>query len=445
MSFRGRGESEVDKAERAAGSAILVSDDVHTGIQEPRRSPGALLWRDGNFNLFWAGQTFDALGDSFSMIVMPLLVLEATGSIAQMGLVTATLGAGNLIAGLFSGIIVDRVKRRNVMIGCDLGRAFIYALIPLGWWLSGPATWLIYVVAAVTGYLNMTFMITYTTFIPNIVDQNQLLSANGRLQATVALSYVTGPMLAGVASHNLGPRLSLGIITLTYLSSAFFMALVRARKFSDSIAGAPGLTELLAGLRFLMGHPVLRSVNLLLATFFFFVAGVVDISVFRLKHDLNQSDDSVGIVFGIASLGAIMAGGLVSTIRARLGFGLSYLGGQIVQGLAIAALALAPSVAMFAAFSMVFTFGNTVMRVTTMSLRQQITPDHLLGRVTAVFLLINAVPAAAGAAIAAVLTQKAGSWFALILMGGMCIAVATIGTLTPAFSKRPEEAAASAV
>jgi hypothetical protein len=111
--------------------------------------------------------------------------------------------------------------------------------------------------------------------------------------------------------------------------------------------------------------------------------------------------------------------------------------------MAIAALALAPSIATFAAFSMIFTFANTLMRVTTMSLRQQITPDYLLGRVTAVFLLMNSVPAAAGAALFAVCAQKAGSPLTLILMGGMCMAVAAVGMFTPAFARSPEQPAAA--
>lgn len=441
MSYESGRASATDDAGHSADSAILVSANVPPEIHGPRRSPDAPLWRHGNFNLFWAAHTFDSLGDSFAMILMPLLVFQSTGSVAQMGLVTATLGIGNLAAGLVSGLIVDRLDRRRLLIACDIGRTVFYALIPCGWWLLGPSVWLIYVVAGIAAYLNTTFLICITTFIPSIVDQDQLVAANGRLQATSALAFVSGPMLAGLASDNLGPTLSVGVVAQTYLLSALFMAFVRARATSvPSTRQRSGMGELLTGLRFLIRHPVLRPVVLLLGTFLFFAEAIVDISVFRLKTGLNQSDDSVGFVFGLASLGAIVAGGLVAAIRARLGFGVSYLGGILIQGVAIGLLGFVSSVTVFAAMATLYTFGNTVMRVSTITLRQQITPDQLLGRVTSAFYIMYTVPGAVGAALAATLAQRAGAQFVLALMGMMCVGVAAIGLFTSAFSKRPEQA-----
>jgi MFS family permease len=74
------------------------------------------LARDRNFLIFWAGQTFAVLGDAFALVALPLLVLEATGSVARMGQITAVNGAGALLAGLVAGPLVDRLDRRRLMI-----------------------------------------------------------------------------------------------------------------------------------------------------------------------------------------------------------------------------------------------------------------------------------------------------------------------------------------
>jgi hypothetical protein len=274
------------------------------------------------------------------------------------------------------------------------------------------------------------------------VDQDDLVAANGRLQATSALAYVGGPMLAGLTSASLGPSLSVGVVTQTYLISAIFMLFVRARR---TVAGptqqTSRISEMLAGVRFLVRHPVLRPVTLLLAGFLFFAEAVVDISVFQLKTGLNQGDDAVGFVYGVASVGAIAAGGLVSMIRVKLGFGISYLGGIFIQGVAIGLLGFIPSVTAFTALATLYTFGNTVMRVSTITIRQQVTPDVLLGRVTSAFYIMYTVPGAVGTALAATLAQRVGAQFTLALMGAMCISVAAVGLFTPAFSKRPEQTA----
>jgi MFS family permease len=118
------------------------------------------LWRNRNFNIFWVGQTFSNLGDSFALIALPLLVLQATGSVAQMGLVTGTFGISSLFTNLISGVVVDRVDRRVLMVWCDIGRLFINALIPLTWWLAGPQVWLIYLVTAVRSSLGSFFSVS---------------------------------------------------------------------------------------------------------------------------------------------------------------------------------------------------------------------------------------------------------------------------------------------
>src|SRR4028119_603004 len=96
-------------------------------------SPGAQLWRNRQFNIFWSGQAFSVLGDAFALIAIPLLVFELTESVFQMGLVTSASGVSMLIMGLFAGVVVDRVDRRRLMIGCDIGRGLGFGAIPRGW------------------------------------------------------------------------------------------------------------------------------------------------------------------------------------------------------------------------------------------------------------------------------------------------------------------------
>lgn len=423
-----------------------LDEVVEVSRQEPERSPGARLWRDWNFNTFWAGQTFDALGDSLVMIAIPLLVLEATGSVAQMGLVTATIGIGNLISGITSGSIVDRVNRRKLLVVCDTLRALFYSIIPLSFWLGGPAIWLIYIIAGVTAYLTTAFMITYTSVIPTVVESDQIVEANGRLQMTVAVAYVAGPMIAGFASKYFGPAWTIAGIILTYVMSAILMSRVRlhkappARQADVVDAPHPRWMEFFAGARFLLTHPVLKSVTLLRAAFTFLSECVVDLSIFYLKHDLSKDDKAVGIIFGVASIGAIAGGALSSTLRNKFGFGLCFLLSLFLQGVAITSIGFAPAVAIIVALATLFSFGNTIMRVSTISLRQQLTPDPLLGRVSSAYWTFFSVAGAIGVAIATAVAQRAGASITLIGLGMLGVFIAAVGFLTSANTARPEEA-----
>ncbi len=189
------------------------------------------LERSRNFQIYWLGQSLSAVGDSFALIAMPLLVFEATGSVAQMGLVTATSGVGQIIAGVIGGSLADRLNRRRLMIGCDIARALLYATIPMIWAVWGPQLWLIYVVTALGAVLGNLFSITNIAAVANLVERHQIIDANARLQATYGLAFFVGPMLAGLVSHNLGgPAAAVGIDALSFTASFVTLIFVRLRE-----------------------------------------------------------------------------------------------------------------------------------------------------------------------------------------------------------------------
>lgn len=148
---------------------------------DPPPSRGRPLWRQRNFGIFWAAQTLSVLGDSFALIALPLLVLQATGSLARMGLLTAVGGAASVLAAVFAGAVVDRVDRRRLLIACDLVRMVLYGVIPLVW-LFGPQVWLLYGVLPLCEAVGMLFAVGYVTVVRGLVGTEQLTEANGRLQ-----------------------------------------------------------------------------------------------------------------------------------------------------------------------------------------------------------------------------------------------------------------------
>lgn len=416
---------------------------------DSKRKTGARpgTWRDHNFNLFWVGQTFDALADSAATIIIPLLVLEATGSVAQMGLVTGTMGFTSLVASLFSGMIVDRVDRRRLLIACDAGRALIYFLIPLYWHFVGPSALPIFLATVVTGFLTTNFIVAYSAIIPNIVDKDRISDANGCLQSTAALAYVVGPMIAGFSSSKFGAATTVNMVSLAYIVSGVLMLLVRLRRRSAAgeveekktfEATSSKLDEMLLGMRFLIRHPVLRSVTLLFAAFIFVTDASIDLSIYRLKNELAQSDRVLGIVFGLASLGSICAGIIAASLRRKWGFGPCFLGSLALQALAIGFIGITPSAWLIAAFATSFTFGLTLRNICSMSLRQQVTPDHLLGRVTSAWWTIILVLGPVGTAVATAIAQKVGTSPVFMVLGAAALTTAVIGTFTPAHEKQPE-------
>ncbi len=428
--------------EARSGGLGAVSTGLAASSRPPLERPGARLWHNRSFNTFWLGQTLSALGDAFAMLAMPLLVLQATGSVAQMGLLTGTMGVASLVSGVLAGPLVDRLDRRRLMILCDSVRVLVYSLIPLGWWAAGPQVWLIYITAALGASFGMVFGVAYITAVPNLVDKDQITDANGRLQTSGGISFVAGPILAGIVIAQFGAATAMGIDAVSFAVSAISLALIRLRKVA--VAPRTGglqsqrLSELLAGVRFLFNQPLLRTVTIVMGIMNLVTMGGMDLFIFRLKHDLHQSAGTVGFVFGMASIGAILAGLLTPMARRKLGYGVCWIGGLAGTGLALAAFAFTTRVPVIVALSILFILVNTVMNVTNMSLRQEITPDHLLGRVTAAFWTLAGIASPIGAAVSTSLAAIFGVPAILAGMGAITAALAVISVFTPVCHRRPE-------
>src|SRR5579885_2084027 len=196
-----------------SGRLLPTTGDLAPAIPSraaaPSTSGANALLRNRSFTIFWGGQTLASLGNMFALIAMPLLVFQATGQVVQMGLVTATFTISQLIAGTFAGQLIDTLNRRVLMIFCDAGRALLFASIPLVWVLVGPQVWLIYVVTACGAVLGMIFQVGFVTMVAKLVEKEQIITANGYINASMAITAMIGPLLGGVAVERFGPAIAL--------------------------------------------------------------------------------------------------------------------------------------------------------------------------------------------------------------------------------------------
>ncbi|MFJ2033558.1 MFS transporter [Streptosporangium sp. NPDC087985] len=419
-----------------------------TQTKDPDGEPTRPLWRDRDFGIFWGAQTLSVAGDSFAYIAVPLLVLHATGSVAQMGLLTGVSGAASIGTGVFAGILVDRLDRRTLLICCDLARMVLYGLVALAW-AFGPQVWLLYVVLPIGEAVGMVFQVGYVTVVRGLVGDDRVTEGNGRLYATAAAAGVLGPLLAGVVAGRFGPAAAIGINAATFGVSALGISFIRLgrRAAGSADAASPprqgSWQELLTGARFLWRHPVLRTLTVLLSFSTFLTFGLTDVIIYHLKHDLGEPDTTVGTVLGVAAFGAIAGATLAAPLRRTTGFGRSWIGAYGLCGLAVAGFGASGGVWSAAALAAVYLGCVSVAGICSMSLRQQVTPDHLLGRVTSAFWTIHFSLGPAGAAVLGWAAGRYGVTMVCRIVGAGCLLIAGIALFTPARQANPERSAAA--
>ncbi|WP_159402133.1 MFS transporter [Streptomyces katrae] len=431
-----------DTATVIAVSAARGAYGPMTTVQQADGVPApASLWRNRDFTVFWLGQALSVLGGSLSLVALPMLVLAATGSLVQMGLITVVTGVSGILTGLFAGHVADRCDRRRLMVACDLLRAVLLGAVPLLWLTAGPLMWPLYVLTALVTALKTVFDVAYVSAVPQLVGAGELTAANSRLMGTFALGTLAGPVVAGFITAGAGGEWALGIDGATFLVSAVSLRWVTfgrhappAGETAARAAAAPagGLREVFTvGFRFLWGHVLLRPLTVLLTLLTFVTMGATDLLVYRVREDLGRDAATLGYVIALSGLGVVAAALAAGRLRRVLGFGPCWLGTVGLIAVSVAGIGLSRSVPVIAVLAAVFMFGMTLGGITSMTLRQEVTPDELLGRVTSAFWTVHNAAGPVGAAVLTGLGARYGVPAVSVAGGVLCLLILGAGLATP--------------
>lgn len=277
------------------------------------------LWRNRDFMVLWSGRTLSEVGDAVSLLVIPLLavtVLDA--SAVEVGVLSATRMVAYLFLSLPAGVWVDRMRKRRVMVACHLARAGLVATVAVGAWAGWVTMAHLWIVALLSSVCTVLYETAHQSFLPAVVPGGQLLDANGKLATTYSVSRIAGYSAGGLVASALGVARTAGIDALAYLVNAVSLLFIRRSEEPPVAARRPDFRrELAAGLSFVFRHPIMPRLVAASASLNLFSQMIFALAVLYLVRDLHLSEQTVGAVMALTTLGGI-AGGLLSARLARL-------------------------------------------------------------------------------------------------------------------------------
>ena len=407
------------------------------------------LWRDPEFLKFWVGQTVSDFGDQITVLALPLTaVITLHAGPLEMGLLAAVAAAPTALFSLFAGVWVDRLPRRRILIVADLGRATLLATVPIAFVLGVLSMAQLYVVGFLVGTLSVFFLVAYQAYLPSLVGREQLVDANGKMNASRSLAELAGPGVAGVLVQLFTAPMPVVIDALSFVASVASVSLIR-RTEPVLVPRARNMrAEIGEGLKALLGHPILRPLVTGGAVLILFLSAQLAIFVLYLSRDLGLDPSVIGVIFGVGAVGALFGALLAAGIARRVGIGPSFILGALLvtAGHIARAVVIGPievTVAAIAGAQFVVFFGASLFNVNGPSMRQALTPGHLLGRVNASwrFLVWGAGPF--GALLGGALGATLGLRTALLITGLACLAIVPILLLSPLPRIRDLSSAAS--
>jgi MFS family permease len=381
------------------------------------------IWHNHDFTKIWAGETVSLIGNQITVFALPLVaILTLHASVIQVGILSALRLLPVVIFSLLAGVWLDRRRRRPIMIACSVGNGLLIGLVPLCSAFDALSMPLLYAVTFLVGALSVVFDVGVLTYMPSVVDREHLSASNSRMQSSLSLSMIAGPGLAGVLIGILTAPITLTADAVSYFCSAAGLISIRKPEPPPEVpAERPTIRASIAeGLRAVYGHPILRNLLGLSGTFNFVQAGFATIFVVYGIRDLHLSAFQLGVVLGFIAIGGLIGASCTQRIAKRFGVGPTMLVG-LGSATLFPALLLIPRgnglAAVIAMCAIHFCYGFCVLtfNVHSITVRQVVTPNRLLGRMNASYRLVLFGTSPPGAFIAGALGESFGLRTALVI------------------------------
>jgi Na+/melibiose symporter-like transporter len=347
------------------------------------------VWRRPDFRALFAAQTGAVFGTLISRTAIPFAaIIELDAHPIQLAILGAANMAPAFALGLFAGAWIDRLPRKPIMIGCDLIRAAVMALVPLLWLfdlLSMPA---LYLIAAVISVCSVVFDIAYRSILPSIVEPDELLEGNSRLTGSASVAEAASFSIGGWLVQLLTAPIAVAVNAVTFLWSARWLSRITLEeKRRPKEDREPIFREIRAGLHLVWQNRTLRalavySLNMEIA---FGMYGVI--FMLYVIDDLGFQPGVLGFIFALGGVAAIGGAAIAGRVTSALGFRITILLMTLMMGIGQISVTLASAATIFAVSVLVaqqFLVDGpyTVVDINAATLRQLAASEDWQGRIT---------------------------------------------------------------
>lgn len=357
--------------------------------------PRTGLWAHADFLRLWAAQAISAFGSRITRTALPIIAVQSLNeSETVVALLSSVYLAPGVVLALFAGGVVDRSRKRRILIASDIFRAAVVASVTVAWLFGVLAMWHLIVVGALVGAASALFSIADNAYLPTLVHKHQLAEGNAKLESTEAVAEVTGPASAGVLIGALGAPLAVALDAASYLWSAAMLGRVRAVEPPPPPApSAESSTwqssrDLRDGMRAIFGHPHVRAV--VLALMVWSIAGGFFTALYTLfcLRTLGLSELTFGIIIAVGGIGSFGGAIISRRLVSAIGLGPTMILSAVISLAGCLLIPLASGSPMrvllfLGAHQLISDCFSVAFVIQAVTLRQTVLPKHLLGRANA--------------------------------------------------------------
>ena len=400
--------------------------------------------RNADFRRFWFSSILSNFGAQITLLALPIcaaLLLHATP--AQMGSLAALGSLPFLLFGLPVGVLLDRSRRLPVMLCSDAMVALSLASVPLAWWQGWLTIHWLYAVEFVLGTGYVVGGGAEQIFVTFLVGRDGLIDAQSKFAATESASRLLGPGLAGVLVQALGAPFAILFNVVGFTVSIWNLRRVKAREPQPVPPESHVWRDMLDGLAFVWRQPVLRLLAWTSACWHLLFYGYMALYVLFATRVLGMSPGLMGTAQMLGGVGLFVSSMLLKPLTRRFGSGATIVAGLCASCIGFVLMPAIPhdlfgskAASAFAYAIVVFWLdcGAMLFFLPYLALRQRVTPDAFLGRMTSTMRFLTVATAPIGAAGAGMLGEHFGvrGGLTFVAAGAILLTLGTVfGTRLP--------------
>lgn len=351
----------------------------------------SVLLRHPDFMKLWAGETVSLFGTRMGDVAISfaaVIALKATPF--QIGLLAAAGTVPTLVLSLFVGVWVDRIRRRPILIATDIARTIVLGTIPIAAIFGALRMTQLYAVMLVDAVLDLFFSVAYRSYLPSLVNREDLVDANSKLTASAGVAEAGGFGLSGWLVQWLTAPFAILIDAISFLASALAIALIRTpepvpapRAKDTSVA-----REIADGARLIFSDRRLRAFGVNAVVGGFSNSLVSTLYMLFVVNSLGFKPGVLGVIFAVGGASSLFGALAARRTADALGTGKAIAAGLAINGAALMLLPIAHgsgyvSIALLVAQQLIGDSAATIYFINSVSLIQAITPRPVLGRVNA--------------------------------------------------------------
>ncbi len=363
------------------------------------------LLRHRDFLKLWSAETISQFGTQVTVLALPIIAATTLNVTPfEFGMLATIEFLPFILLSLPAGVWVDRLRRRPILIAGDLVRAAALISIPIAFALDALTIWQLYIVGFINGCATVFFDVAYQSYLPSLVDRDQIVDGNAKLQTSVSAAQITGPGAAGLLIGAFTAPFAILIDALSFVASALFMFAIRRH---ETGAGAGPQRTAASGRRCDRrssrasdtsgGNGSCAASPRRPACSNFFSNVVYSILILYLVRELLFTPELLGLAFSVGAVGFLLGALIANRVASRFGVGPTIVASALAFGPSALLIAVAPpdvAVPFVAASVFIGGLGGAIYNINQVSLRQAITPERMQGRMNATmrFIVWGTIP-----------------------------------------------------